>query len=117
MPTDCLFCRIVARTLPARIVYDDDEVLAFHDVNPRAPLHVLVVPKVHVGSLAEAADPVLVGRLVLAAAAIAKEKGVAERGFRVLTNSGPEAGQTVFHLHFHLLAGREGPIRVSPLSW
>ena len=108
MEGDCIFCRIVAKELPAKIVYEDDEMLAFPDVSPRAPLHVLIVPKVHLDSLAEATDAGLIGRLALRAAAIAKEGGYAERGFRVLTNTGPEAGQTVQHLHMHVLAGRLG---------
>ena len=117
MDDACIFCRIVARGLPARIVYEDEELLAFHDINPRAPLHVLVVPKAHVDSLASATDAPLVGRLALRAAAIAREHGYGDRGFLVMSNTGPESGQTVPHLHFHLLAGREGLARVSPIVW
>ncbi len=103
---DCVFCRIVARELPARILHEDDVTLAFRDLAPQAPLHAVIVPKQHVASLAEADDPVLVGRVALAAATVARAEGFAERGFRVVSNTGPDAGQSVPHLHFHLLAGR-----------
>ncbi len=103
---DCLFCGIAAGTVKADVVYRDDDVVAFKDINPRAPLHVLVIPRGHVASLTEADSPELVGRLALTAARIAKEAGYGERGFRVVTNTGPDAGQSVPHLHLHVLAGR-----------
>jgi histidine triad (HIT) family protein len=106
----CLFCKIVAGEVPSERVHQDEHVYAFKDLHPRAPLHVLVVPREHVASLADARDPALVGRVALAAAKVARDAGYAERGFRVVANAGPDAGQSVAHLHFHVLAGR-------PLSW
>lgn len=103
---DCIFCKIAAGAVQSTIVHQDEHVVAFKDLNPRAPLHVLVIPRQHVGSLAEADDPLLVGRLALAAAKVAHDAGYAEKGFRVVSNTGPDAGQSVQHLHFHLLAGR-----------
>lgn len=106
--TDCLFCRIVRREVPASIVYEDDRVLAFNDINPQAPIHVLVVPKRHIASLNELAsgDDPIVGELVRRAAAIARERGVDAGGFRTVFNTNRDAGQTVFHVHLHLLGGR-----------
>ena len=101
----CLFCRIAAHEIPSKIVLEEQDVLAFDDVNPMAPLHVLVIPKRHVGSIAEA-DPGTIGRLGAAAALVARDAGYAERGYRVVTNVGADAGQSVAHLHFHVLAGR-----------
>ena len=104
----CLFCRIIRREIPATIVYEDDRLLAFSDINPQAPLHALIVPKRHIDSLNALApdDDALVGEMVRRAAAIAHEKGFADRGFRTVFNTNAEAGQTVFHIHLHLLAGR-----------
>ncbi len=104
----CLFCRIIAGEIPSSKVYEDDEVFAFNDINPQAPLHVLVVPKRHIATVNDLApgDEALVGTLVRRAAAIAAENGYAERGYRTVFNCNAEAGQTVFHLHLHLLAGR-----------
>ncbi|MBM4420645.1 MAG: HIT domain-containing protein [Chloroflexi bacterium] len=105
---DCLFCRIVRREIPARVAREDEHTLAFHDTNPQAPFHVLVVPKAHVASLADAADAEALGRVLAAAAAVGREGGTG--GFRVVVNSGRDAGQSVGHLHLHVLAGR-------PLGW
>ena len=104
----CLFCRIASGEIPASKVYEDDEVLAFNDINPQAPLHVLVIPKRHISTTNDLSptDDSLVGTLARRAAAIAKEKGYADRGYRVVMNCNAEAGQTVFHIHLHLLAGR-----------
>ncbi|HXF81876.1 MAG TPA: histidine triad nucleotide-binding protein [bacterium] len=109
---DCLFCRIVAGTVPAARVYENDRVLAIRDIQPQAPVHILLLSKRHVASVVEAAsgDPLLIADLVAAAVAVARAQGIAERGFRLLTNSGPEGGQAIAHLHFHLLGGR-------PLRW
>lgn len=107
MTDSCLFCRIVRREIPATIVWEDEHSLAFRDVDPRAPTHVLVIPKVHVASLNEADDAATIGRLALAAAEIARTEGVADRGYRTVINSGGESGQTVFHVHLHLLGGRK----------
>ena len=106
--TDCLFCKIVSRQIPAKIVYEDERILAFEDINPQAPLHALVIPKLHVATLNDltAGHDVLVGEMTRRAAAIAKERGFSERGFRTVLNTNREAGQTVFHIHIHLLAGR-----------
>ena len=104
----CLFCRIVSGDIPAPKVYEDDDVIAFNDINPQAPLHVLAIPKRHISTLNDLVDgdDAIVGKLVRAAAAIAGEKGLAERGYRTVFNCNAEAGQTVFHIHLHLLAGR-----------
>ena len=105
---DCLFCKIIERTIPASIVYEDDRVLAFNDVNPQAPTHVLVVPKQHIASLDELSSghDQIVGEVVRRAAAIAQERGIAAGGYRTVFNTNRDAGQTVFHIHLHLLGGR-----------
>jgi histidine triad (HIT) family protein len=104
----CLFCRIVAGEIPARKVFEDDEVVAFEDINPQAPMHVLVVPRAHVATLNDVTveHEVLAGRLLRRGAAIARERGYAERGYRAVFNCNAEAGQTVFHIHLHVLGGR-----------
>ena len=106
MAADCLFCRIVRGEIPAKIVREDEHTVAFRDIDPKAPTHVLVIPKEHVASLDEVRDPALVGRLMLVAAEIAQSEGIT-RGYRTVVNSGPDAGQSVFHLHLHLLGGRK----------
>ena len=108
----CLFCRIVAGEIPAKKVYEDDELVAFEDINPQAPMHVLVVPRTHVATLNELdrSHDGLVGAMVRRAAAIAAERGYAEPGYRTVFNCNAGAGQTVFHLHLHVLGGR-------PLAW
>jgi histidine triad (HIT) family protein len=105
---DCLFCRIIKREIPASIVYEDDRILAFNDINPQAPTHVLVVPKRHIESLNDlvAGDDAIVGEVVRRAAAIAKDRGVSAGGYRAVFNTNRDAGQTVFHIHLHLLGGR-----------
>ncbi|GDX88430.1 MAG: histidine triad nucleotide-binding protein [Nitrospiraceae bacterium] len=106
--SDCLFCKIVARTIPAPLVYEDDLVVAFDDINPQAPIHALVIPRKHVVSLAalQDSDAELLGRLLLVGSKIAKLKGIAESGYRVVVNTGSHGGQSVFHLHLHVLGGR-----------
>lgn len=106
MADSCLFCRIVRGEIPAARVAETDTCLAFRDIDPKAPLHVLVIPKRHLPSLAEADDAALVGELSLLAAQVARDAGYGESGFRTVVNSGPDAGQTVHHLHLHVLAGR-----------
>jgi histidine triad (HIT) family protein len=106
MTDSCLFCRIVRGEIPARIVREDEHTVAFRDIDPKAPTHVLVIPKEHVASLDEARDPALVGRLMLVAGEIAKSEGITN-GYRTVVNCGPDAGQSVFHLHLHLLGGRK----------
>jgi histidine triad (HIT) family protein len=106
--TDCLFCRIAARQSPADIEYEDDAVVAFKDIYPKAPVHLLIVPKRHIASIMamEAGDVQDVGRCLLVARRLGEAKGFAERGYRVSVNCGPEGGQYVYHVHFHFLAGR-----------
>ncbi|MDB4886598.1 MAG: histidine triad protein [Gemmatimonadetes bacterium] len=106
MTESCLFCRIVRREIPAAIIWEDEHSLAFRDIDPKAPTHVLVIPKSHVASLNDADDALAIGRLSVAAAGIATSEGIAERGYRTVINTGRDAGQTVFHLHLHLLGGR-----------
>lgn len=105
---DCLFCKIIRREIPGSIVFEDDEMLAFNDINPQAPTHVLIIPKRHIESLnaLENGDDAIVGALVRRAAAIAKERGLAAGGYRTVFNTNRDAGQTVFHIHLHLLGGR-----------
>jgi histidine triad (HIT) family protein len=109
---DCLFCKIAAKEIPGQIVHEDDAVVAFKDVNGQAPLHVLIVPRRHIATLNDLApaDDALVGSMFRTAAALAKEHGYAERGYRTVFNCNRDAGQSVFHIHLHLLAGRA-------LSW
>ena len=106
--SSCLFCRIINRELPGSIVYEDERVLAFNDINPQAPTHVLIVPKRHIASLNELGedDDRIVGELVRRAAALAEAKGIAKGGYRTVFNTNRDAGQTVFHIHLHLLGGR-----------
>ena len=106
MADQCLFCRILRKEIPARIVHETEHTVAFADINPQAPLHVLVIPREHVASLAEAKDPALIGHLALAAAEIARREGVEASGYRTVINTNGDAGQTVFHVHLHLLGGR-----------
>ena len=105
---DCLFCRIVAGEIPARKVYEDEHTFAFEDIDPKAPTHILVVPKKHIRGLKEVSseDAEIVGRCHLTAAQVARERGI-ENGYRTVLNVGPGAGQSVFHLHVHLLGGRD----------
>lgn len=106
--SDCLFCKFVAGEIEPDVVYQDEDVLAFRDIDPRAPTHVLVVPKRHIATLndLQPADAELVGKLYLAAAKIAADEGFAETGYRTVINCNADAGQTVFHVHLHLLGGR-----------
>ncbi len=108
---DCLFCKIIRGEIPAKKVYEDQHTFAFEDIQPKAPTHVLIIPKKHVRGLKEAApeDAELIGRLHLVAAQIGRERGI-EDGYRTVLNVGPKSGQSVFHIHLHLLGGRD-------LSW
>jgi histidine triad (HIT) family protein len=105
---DCLFCKTVAGQIPATLVHQDDDLIAFNDINPQAPLHALIVPRRHIATLNDlaAVDDALVGAMFRAAAALAARHGYAERGYRTVFNCNRDAGQTVFHIHLHLLAGR-----------
>ncbi len=109
---DCIFCKIVAKAIPADIVFQDDQVTAFRDINPQAPIHVVIVPNRHIPSVSDLtpADDAVLGRIFAAANEVARREGIADRGFRLVTNCGPDAGQVVMHLHFHMLGGR-------PLGW
>lgn len=106
--SDCLFCKIRDGEIPADLVYQDDEVLAFNDVNPQAPTHLLIIPKKHLSTVNDVKqeDEVMMGKLFSAAKQIAAEKGLSEDGYRLVVNCNEGAGQTVFHIHMHLLAGR-----------
>lgn len=104
---DCLFCKIIKGEIPSNKVYEDDEILAFYDINPAAPIHILVIPKKHIDSLAkiEKEDELLIGKIYGVINKIAEEKGFKEEGYRVIVNCGKNGGQEVMHLHFHVLAG------------
>jgi histidine triad (HIT) family protein len=106
---DCLFCKIVAGEIPAKIVRRSDEAVAFHDIDPRAPVHVLVIPTRHLAAVRDGApaDAALLGRLLGLAAEVARDLGLDAGGYRIVTNTGPDAGQSVDHLHFHVLGGRK----------
>jgi histidine triad (HIT) family protein len=110
--SDCLFCRIVAGEIPASIVAEDDELLAFRDINPQAPVHLLVIPRRHIANTAASVegDEALLGRLLRFGCRVAAESGVAASGFRLVLNNGPDSGEAVPHLHLHVLGGR-------PLAW
>ena len=110
--TDCLFCKMVTGEIQPDVVYEDEDVLAFRDVNPQAPTHVLVIPRTHIATTNDLdGDSVgLIGKLYLAAQRIAADEGIAERGYRTVVNCNPEAGQSVYHIHLHLLGGR-------PMNW
>jgi histidine triad (HIT) family protein len=109
MEMDCIFCKIVKGELPSKKVYEDEHALAFHDINPIAPVHVLVIPKKHILSVLDIKEEEknLIGHLHLVLQKVAKELGVDQSGFRVVTNTGPHGQQTVFHLHYHLIGGRQ----------
>lgn len=109
MEADCLFCKIINRELPADIVFEDDEMLAFNDINPQAPTHMLIIPKKHYATVNELteAEIDLPGKLVLRARTLASEKGIAESGYRLIMNCNAQGGQTVYHIHMHLLGGRQ----------
>ncbi len=106
--TECIFCKIAGGEIPAELVHQDDEVLAFRDINPQAPVHVLIVPKRHIATLNDVTpkDAGLIGKLYLVARQLANEMGVADKGYRTLINCNMDGGQDVFHIHLHLLAGR-----------
>ncbi len=110
---DCIFCKIVEGSVPSKKVFENEDVLAFHDIQPAAPVHVLVIPKKHIASMNEAGaeDWGLIGEVHRAAQHIARELGIAESGYRLVNNCGPDGGQVVFHIHYHLLGGEKlGPL-------
>lgn len=104
---NCLFCRIISKQIPASIVYEDDQVVAFKDISPQVPVHILIVPRVHIASLNDLTpvQSMVLGHIALVAKELAQSAGIDESGWRLVTNCGPHAGQTVFHLHVHLLGG------------
>ena len=108
---DCIFCQIASGKIPSDIVYQDEEVIVFPDINPKAPTHLLIIPKKHIPSLAHVteAELPLIGHMVNIANRLAKEKGMSERGYRLVVNCGEEAGQIIDHLHMHLLGGQKLP--------
>jgi histidine triad (HIT) family protein len=110
--SDCIFCKILAGEIPTPHIYEDEDLVAFPDINPKAPTHLLVVPKKHIPKLADLTeqDAALAGKLLLSIGKIAKKSGIAEQGFRVIVNNGGFAGQDVLHLHFHVLGGK-------PMGW
>lgn len=112
---NCLFCKIIAGEIPSKKVYEDENVYAFHDINPNAPVHVLVIPKVHISSIQELTEENLpaASAVLKAIPVIAKELGLAENGYRVITNCGEDGGQTVKHLHFHILGGKKLPVTLA----
>lgn len=112
---NCLFCKIIAGEIPSKKVYEDENVYAFHDINPNAPVHVLVIPKVHIASIQEVTEENLpaVSAVLKVIPQIAKELGLAENGYRVITNCGEDGGQSVKHLHFHILGGKKLPVTLA----
>ena len=111
---DCIFCKIAKKEIPASIVYEDNEIIAFKDVNPQAPIHILVIPKKHISSLIElkAEDELLIGRIYTTINKIVEKEGIKEKGFRVIVNCGEDGGQEVKHLHFHVLGGKKLGIKI-----
>lgn len=112
MNINCIFCKIVNKEIPSKIVYEDEDVLGFYDINPQAPVHVLIIPKKHIPSLAEVRedDQMLMGKLIYTASNLAKKLAISEDGYRVVINTNRDAQQTVFHIHLHIIGGR-------PMSW
>lgn len=110
--SDCLFCKFLRKEIPTRVVHEDDSCLAFEDINPKAPVHVLIIPKKHIASInaMTSEDEIALGHLSLVAGKIAEERKIDQSGYRAVINTGPDAGQSVFHIHLHLLGGR-------PMAW
>jgi len=106
---DCLFCKIVNKEIPSKIVFENDSLVAFEDIDPQAPIHILIIPKEHFASLKEIPEEKkgILAELLLAARQIAEEKAISDQGYRIVLNTGKESGQAVFHIHFHLLGGRQ----------
>ncbi len=106
---DCLFCKIVRKEIPAKIVYEDDQILAFEDIHPQAPVHILIIPKEHISTTNELSEnnAHIIGRMALQASIIAKEKNIQDNGYRLIMNCNEHGGQTVYHIHLHLIGGRK----------
>lgn len=110
MDKNCIFCKIIVKEIPSRIVYENESVIAFHDINPEAPVHILILPKVHISNINEVQDVSIFGDLFTAVKEIAEKEGIKEKGYRVIINTGKDGGQLVNHLHLHLLGGKKiGP--------
>ena len=111
---DCIFCKIINKELPSKILYEDEEIIAFEDIAPLAPVHVLIIPKIHIPSLVELTEEnsKVISKIYLIANKIAEEKGIKEKGFRVSVNCGEDGGQVVKHIHFHLLGGTKLPVNM-----
>ncbi len=107
MSADCLFCRIIRREIPATIVAETDDCVAFRDIDPQAPTHVLIIPRRHIGSMADTTDGAILGAITLLAAEVARKEGIAAKGYRTVVNTGGDGGQAVAHLHMHVLGGRK----------
>lgn len=105
MTEDCLFCKIATKTIPADIIFEDDKVVAFEDITPQAPVHVLIIPRVHIATINDLNDASLAGYLLLTAKTLAVQLGVSESGYRLIMNCNEDGGQTVFHIHLHILGG------------
>jgi histidine triad (HIT) family protein len=107
--SECVFCKVAAKKLPAKIIYEDELALAFEDINPQSPVHTLIIPKKHISTAMDIAegDHALIGHLFTVASQIAKDRGIAQKGFRLVMNTNAEAGQSVYHIHLHLLGGRQ----------
>ena len=107
--SDCIFCKIINKELPSTVVYEDKEILAFRDINPVTPVHVLVIPKKHISNLneVEPEDEAVIGKIYNVIKQIAKKEGIAEKGYRIIVNCGEDGGQEVGHLHFHILGGKK----------
>ncbi|ADY56716.1 histidine triad (HIT) protein [Syntrophobotulus glycolicus DSM 8271] len=107
--SDCIFCKIVNKEIPSAVVYEDNEILAFKDIYPVAPVHILIIPKKHLASTneLEEEDALLTGKMIMVARDIARKEGIEESGYRILTNCGPDSRQEVMHLHFHLIGGKK----------
>ena len=112
---DCIFCKIIKKELPSNVVYEDDDILAFRDIHPVAPIHVLVIPKKHISSLVELKeeDEAIIGRIYTVINKIAEQEGILDKGFRVIVNCGDDGGQVVKHIHFHLLGGKQLGVKLA----
>lgn len=104
---DCIFCKIIAKEVPANIIYENDKIVAFYDIDPKAPIHILLVPKEHIATLNDVQDFSIIGEIVEAGVKIAKDLKIANSGYKILANCNRDAGQAVFHIHFHLLGGKK----------
>ena len=111
---DCIFCKIIDKEIPSTVVYEDKEILAFRDINPMAPVHILVIPKKHISNLneIEKEDEAVIGKIYTVIKEIAKKEGIAEKGYRVVVNCGKDGGQEVGHLHFHIIGGKKLGIKI-----